>query len=141
MSRLIRNNRNFLFLFSSTTIPQRKALVNCITRQQLKAISEIVHNVIKGTIPVTHSDKLKLEKHQKASLILGREKYIRRDKVLVLKRKSNVIVKPLDTVISLLWKNDSRSVRKISKYKNVVTNSATQTTENTHRSLVEDLQD
>jgi hypothetical protein len=65
MSRLIRNNRHFVCLFSSTTIPQRKALVNCITRQQLKASSEIVHNVIKGTVPVTHSDKLKLEKQSR----------------------------------------------------------------------------
>ena len=78
--------------------------MNCITRQQLKAISEIVHNVIKGTVPVTHSEKLKLEKHKKELLILGRKKSIRRDKVLVLHRKSNVIVKLLDKVISLLWK-------------------------------------
>jgi hypothetical protein len=81
-----------------------KALVKCITRQQLKAISEIVRNVIKGTVPVTHSEKFKLEKHKKTLLILGRNKSIRRDKVLALQRKSNVIVKLLDKVISLLWK-------------------------------------
>lgn len=104
MSRLIRNNRNFLCLLSSTTIPQRKALVNYITRQQLKAISEIVHNVIKGTVPVTHAEKLKLEKHKKALLILGRKKSTRRDKILALQRKSNVIAKLLDRVISLIWK-------------------------------------
>lgn len=82
MSRLIRNNRNFLCLFSSTAIPQRKTLVNCTTRQQLRVISEIVHNMIKGTVPVTHSEKMKLEeKHKKALLILGRKKSTRRDKV------------------------------------------------------------
>ena len=104
MSRLIRNNQHFICLFSSTTIPQRKALVNCITRKQLKAISEIVHNVIKGTVPLTHSEKLKLEKHKKALLTLGRKKSIRRDTVLVLQRISNIIVKLLDKVISLIWK-------------------------------------
>lgn len=99
MSRLIRNNRNFLCLLSSTTIPQRKALVNYITRQQLKAISEIVH-VTKGTVP----EKLKLGKHKKALLILGRKKSTRRDKILALQRKSDVIAKLLDRVISLIWK-------------------------------------
>jgi hypothetical protein len=110
MSQLVEDNRHFLCLISSTTISQRKALLNSITKPQLKAVSEIVHNVIRGTVPLTYLEK------SKTLLIHGRKKSTKREKMRVLQRTPNVLVIVLNKAISLLWKNDTRSIREISTF-------------------------
>ena len=116
MSQLVEDTRHFLCLISSTTISQRKALLNSITKPQLKAVSEIVHNVIRGTVPLTYLEKSELNKYKKTLLIHGRKKSIKREKLRVLQRTPNVLVIVLNKAISLLWKNDTRSIREISTF-------------------------
>ena len=53
MSRLLEGQVHFLQLLRTTKKDQRKALINTIDKSQLKALSEIVHNVIKGTIDLS----------------------------------------------------------------------------------------
>ena len=103
MTQLVEDNRHFLCLISSTTISQRKALLNSITKPQLKAVSEIVHNVIRGTVPLTYLEKSELNKY-KTLLILGRMKSTKREKLRVLQRTPSVLVIVLNKAISLLWK-------------------------------------
>jgi hypothetical protein len=116
MSQLVEDTRHFLCLISSTTISQRKALLNSITKPQLKAVSEIVHNVIRGTVPLTYLEKSELNKYKKTLLIHGRKKSIKREKLRVLQHTPNVLVIVLNKAISLLWKNDTRSIREISTF-------------------------
>ena len=104
MSQLVEDNRHFLCLISSTTISQRKALLNSITKPQLKAVSEIVHNVIRGTVPLTYLEKSELNKYKKTLLIHGRKKSTKREKLRVLQRTPSVLVIVLNKAISLLWK-------------------------------------
>ena len=104
MSQLVQNNRHFLSLISSTTISQCKALLNSITKPQLKAVSEIVHNVIRGTVPLTYLEKSELNKYKKTLLIFGRKNSTKRQKLRVLQRTPNVLVIILSKAISLLWK-------------------------------------
>ena len=103
MTQLVEDKRHFLCLISSTTISQRKALLNSITKRQLKAVSEIVHTVIRGTVPLTYLEKSELQKYKKTLLILGRKKSTKREKLRVLQRTPSVLVIVLNKAISLLW--------------------------------------
>jgi hypothetical protein len=103
MTQLVEDKRHFLCLISSTTISQRKALLNSITKPQLKAVSEIVHNVIRETVPLTYLEKSELNKY-KTLLILGRMKSTKREKLRGLQRTPSVLVIVLNKAISLLWK-------------------------------------
>jgi len=116
MSQLVEDNRHFLCLISSTTISQRKALLNSITQSQLKAVSEIVHNVIRGTVPLTYLEKSELKKYKKTLLILGRKKSTKREKLRVLQRTPNVLVIVLKKSSHYYGKNDTRSIREISTF-------------------------
>ena len=104
MTQLVEDKRHFLCLISSTTISQRKALLNSITQPQLKAFSEIDHNVIRGTVPSMYLEKSELQKYKKTLLIHGRKKSTKREKLRVLQRTPSVLVIVLNKAISLLWK-------------------------------------
>ena len=47
MSRLLEDQVHFLELFRTTNKLQRKGLLKTIDKPQLKALSEITHNIIK----------------------------------------------------------------------------------------------
>jgi hypothetical protein len=57
MSRLIEDQGHFLQLLHSTSKLQRKALLTTITKPQLKTLCEITHNVLKGTVVLSPSEK------------------------------------------------------------------------------------
>ena len=57
MSRLIEDQGHYLQLLQSTSKLQRKALLMTITKPQLKALCEITHNVLKGTVVLSPSEK------------------------------------------------------------------------------------
>lgn len=98
MSRLLEDQRYFLHLLRTTNKDQRKALLNTIDKSQLKALSEIAHNVIKGTIVLTPSEKAKLKRFKKIIAILGRKSSTRKERLRVLRRGTTAIVHLLDVV-------------------------------------------
>jgi Zn-dependent oligopeptidase len=65
MSRLLEQQDHFLELLRTTRKLQRQALLRTIDQSQLKALSEIIHNVIKGSIILSPSDKNRLKKYKK----------------------------------------------------------------------------
>ncbi len=74
MVALIRRERHFLSLLTKTTQKQRRALLNTITRDQLKAISEIVHNINKSNIILSEDQKRKLRKKRRLIYVLGQKR-------------------------------------------------------------------
>ena len=78
--RLIKEERHFLKLFGQTNSAQRKALLSTITQRQLKALSEIAHNIIKFRITLTPSEKVLLRRSR-------RHLYILSDRTLGYQRK------------------------------------------------------
>lgn len=73
MSRLLENQVHFLELLRTAKKDQRKSLLKTINKLQLKALSEIAHNVIKGTIVLSSDDKIKLRGYKKILTTLGRK--------------------------------------------------------------------
>lgn len=100
MSRLLDTHQHFLHLLRTAKKDQRKALLKTIDKSQLKVLSEIAHNVIKGTIVLTPSEKVKLKRFKKIISILGRKTSTRKDRLRVLQKGTTAIVHLLDIVDS-----------------------------------------
>jgi len=58
-------------LMNTTSMEQRKALLDSITNEQLKALTEVTHNILQGNIPLTEAHKRKLRPQKKFLSILG----------------------------------------------------------------------
>ena len=61
----------FLDKITLTNTAQRKALLGTITRGQIKAFSQIAHNIIKFWITLTPSEKVLLNRYRRLLYILG----------------------------------------------------------------------
>lgn len=87
MVELIKQQRHFIQLFVQTTSStQRKALLHTITRNQLRALSQIAHNIIKFKIRLTPAEKVTLKRHRRLIHLLG-------DRTLGYQRKKGIIRK------------------------------------------------
>ena len=104
MSRLLEQQDHFLELLRTTRKLQRQALLRTIDKSQLKALSEIAHNVIKGSVILSPSDKNRLKKYKKVLSVLGRKSTTRRDKLKALQSKTTAIVHLLNVVSSRPWR-------------------------------------
>ena len=103
MSRLLEQQNHFLELLSTTRRLQRQALLRTIAKSQLKALSEIAHNVIKGSVILSPSDKNRPKKYKRMLSVLGRKSTKRRDKLKALQNKITAIVHLLNVVNSQQW--------------------------------------
>ena len=71
MVKLIKEQRHFLQLFVQTTFAQRKSLLRTITQHQLRALSQIAHNIIKFRIKLNPTEKAVLKRERRILYILG----------------------------------------------------------------------
>ena len=71
MTALIRQQRHFLHLFVQTTPIQRKVLLQTVTKDQMKALSQIAHNIIKGTVALGAAERQKLKSERRLIHLLG----------------------------------------------------------------------
>ncbi len=74
MTELVRKQRHFVNLLEETEPKQRKILLETITRKQMRAVSQIAHNVIKSVVVLTSSEKEKLKKRRRFIHVLGNRK-------------------------------------------------------------------
>lgn len=97
MSTVLKKQIWYLHLLMNTSsTAQRKALLDTITNEQLKALTEVIHNVLQGNIPLTQVHKNKLRHHKAFLRILG-------DPKISLARKREALCQK-DTIIILLLK-------------------------------------
>ena len=78
-------------LMTTTSSTQRKALLDTITNEQLKALTEVIHNLLQGNIPITETQKRNLRKHKMFLRILGNPKVPFSRKRDTLCRKGSVV--------------------------------------------------
>ena len=71
---LMKRQQHLLKLFASTTSKQGKVLLQTITREQLKAVSQIAHNVLQFTIRLRPEVRDKLKRKKQTVHILGSKK-------------------------------------------------------------------
>ena len=93
MSQLIKKHAELLQFLCTCKPAQRKALVNVLDHDALKAIAECNHNVIKGTVPLSKAHLAGLNRNKKHLLDLDDDNDIGhlqgtvRRKALVKKRR------------------------------------------------------
>ena len=91
MVQLIRQQRHFLQLLLLTTSAQRKALLHTITRPQLRALSQIAHNILKFKIRLTPSEKKRLKRQRRLVYLLGSRKVGYQQKKVAIGDKQRLI--------------------------------------------------
>ena len=92
MSRLLTSQRPFLELFVKARLKQRKALLQTLTDQQLKAVSEIAHNVLIGNVPLTIEQQKTVKKYKSLLYVIGDKRISRVEKRRVIARGANPIL-------------------------------------------------
>ena len=91
MSQLLTDQRSFLEHFVSAGLKQRKALLRTLTDLQLKAIGEVIHNVLKGNVPVTSEQQHLLKRHRSILYLLADRTIRPFQKRSVIERAANPI--------------------------------------------------
>ena len=56
----IEDQIHFLYLYTTSSQRQNRALIETMSKSQLRALLEVILNVLKGTVPVTVDDKTQL---------------------------------------------------------------------------------
>lgn len=87
-------------LLESNSPKQRKALLNTITLDQVKALSEIAHNLIRGIIPISTQALNQLRKHRTLIRLLGDRKKSYINKKQAIKKRPSGILSLLKVVSS-----------------------------------------
>ena len=83
------------FLMTTTSSNQRKSLLDTATNDQLKALTEVTHNLLQGHIPITEGQKRNLRKHKTFLRILGNPKVPLAQKREALCRKGAIVASVL----------------------------------------------
>ena len=92
-SSVMKKNVWYLHLLMTTSSPsQRRGLLDTITNEQLKSLTEVTHNLLQGNIPTTETQKRNLRKHKTFLRILGNPKVSFSQKREALCQKGAVVV-------------------------------------------------
>lgn len=91
MSHLPTSQRPFLEHFVRVGLKQRKAILQTISGVQLKAIGEIIHNVLKGNVPLSSEQEDYLKKHRSVLYVIADRKLRPNLKRQVLEKAANTI--------------------------------------------------
>ena len=92
-SPVMKKNVWYLHLLMTTSSSaQRRALLDTITNEQLKSLTELTHNLLQGNIPITETQKRNLRKHKMFLRILGNPKVSFLQKREALCQKGGVVV-------------------------------------------------
>ena len=101
MSTTLKKHWTFLqLLLESESSKQKKALLDTITRGQIIALSEIAHNLIQGTIPISTQTLNRLRKHRSLIELLGDKKTSVYTKKQAIRRRPSGILSLLKAVSS-----------------------------------------
>lgn len=93
----VHQHLHFLHLLSTAGSKQCRALILTASKDQIKTLSEIIHNFLKGIIPVEEADKYKLAPHKHTLRKLSLKTIIRRRQFIV--KNSNLIGVFLKTIL------------------------------------------
>lgn len=70
----LQNSEPFLRLLARSSAKRRKALLNQVTRDELKSLCEICLNILKGNIPLDDKTYHKLKRHKAKLRTLANKK-------------------------------------------------------------------
>ena len=103
MSTLLKKHWAFIqFLLESDSYEQKKNVLDTITRDQLKVLSEIAHNLVQGILPISIQTLNRLRKHRSLIELLGDRKASLLVKKRAVKKRPSGILDLIKAVASTL---------------------------------------
>ena len=92
MSRLIKKHWSyFQLLINTTSKQQRKQLLDTITHDQLRALTEVIVNLLQSILPIKPYHKLKLKRNRNIIRRIGDTKISSKKRKELLCRQGTVI--------------------------------------------------
>lgn len=95
MSRLLVDNFGYLHFLVRCPEPQRKVLLATATPEQVHVVCEVCHNLLKGVIPLTYSQKETLRPHANDIRTLADSSVPFKTKKIILAQKGGRFVKDI----------------------------------------------
>ena len=95
MNSLLKKEQPFLRLFMTASHEQKKALVKTITTSQMRAVIQIVYNIIRGSRNLSESNKRKVRRYKPVIL-----RFIEKGKPLQIRR--SILLKDLPIFVLLV---------------------------------------
>ena len=102
MSRAVQIQVPFLELLQATSVKQRKALLNTLTKDQFHALCEVIINVYKGNVPVSNYYVKKLFPFKRSIQMVADKHVSTKRKKKILTVKHAIIPWVLKPVLSML---------------------------------------
>ena len=103
MSELVKKHNHYIYLLSETSSShQRKALVDTITKEQFRALSQVIVNALHLNIPLEKSVVSKLKSHHKTFVVLNDQKVGVRKGLKVFKGRYNIVIYMLKAALPTL---------------------------------------
>ena len=107
MDTIVKHECFFLGLLLRANKRQRQCLLQTITRKQLSCLVEIVYNALNGSFVYSPSDIKSLNRHKKLFRQIIAKKKSRRERVKLIARNFNSILKLLNVIksgIKVQWR-------------------------------------
>ena len=96
-------HKNFIYLLAETSSQaQRKALVESITPEQFRALSQVIVNALQLNIPVDKSVVIKLQSHKKIFTTLSNRNLGPRTRLKAFKNRYNPVILMLKAAVPTL---------------------------------------
>ena len=103
MSDLVDRHKNFLYLLADTpSRAQKKALVETISPEQFRALSQVVVNALQLNIPVDKSVVIKLQSQKKIFTILSDRNLGARKRLKAFQSRYNPVILLLKAAVPTL---------------------------------------
>ena len=102
MSRAVQMQIPFLELLQTTSIKQRKALLQTLTKDQFHAVCEVILNVYKGNVPVSNYYVKKLFPFKRSIQMIADKRVSPKRKKKILAIKHAIIPWVIKPVLSML---------------------------------------
>lgn len=124
MSRTVRMQMPFLELLQATSVKQRKALLQTLTKDQFHALCEVIINVYKGNVPVSHYYVKKLFPFKRSIQMLADKHVSPKRKKKILAVKHIIIPWVIKPVLSMLREKPDDDIALDSEQEEYETNDA-----------------
>ncbi|MES9884088.1 MAG: hypothetical protein ABW185_24855 [Sedimenticola sp.] len=109
MDRLVKEDGFYLGLLLSANKRQQKRILHISTIQQLRALVEIIYNVLHGYMPPHEKHIPNLKRHKSAIRDIVKKKISRRKRIELISKNITVIAKLLEVIkqgIVIQWRKN-----------------------------------
>lgn len=91
MSELLESNLSFLRMLEQANVKQRKALLLHASREQFRTLITMIYNILRGNIPVSVADKIRLRRYKSCIRKLANRTVSNHDKLEQLIKHHSIL--------------------------------------------------